>query len=57
LQLLIKVNKPPRSGICAPTSREGQALSTILCVACFHWVDDDGNYPLTYQFVAYRRGW
>jgi hypothetical protein len=57
LQLVIKVNSPPRSGNCTVTPHKGKALSTTFRVACVRWVDEDGNYPLNYQYIAYRRGW
>jgi hypothetical protein len=57
LQLLIKANSPPRFGNCTVAPLKGKALSTTFRVACFQWTDEDGNYPLTYQFAAYRRGW
>jgi hypothetical protein len=56
MQVWVHVNHPPSGGNCSVTPTAGVALTTTFAVACRHWMDAEGHYPLSYSFTAYRSG-
>ena len=50
IQVNISVNNPPTSGILVVDPSQGIEHSTQFTLQAIGWVDQDGNYPLSYKF-------
>jgi hypothetical protein len=50
--LEITVNSPPHGGLMSVLPSVGTTLDTLFAISTSYWVDDIGDYPLTYLFTA-----
>jgi len=51
-QFVLRVNNAPMGGALAVTPSKGYALKAAFRLLASGWMDDEGDYPLTYTFSA-----
>ena len=52
-QVVIEMNAPPSSGVVLVNPVDGVSLKTLFQIRTLYWVDDPGDYPLSYVISSY----